>query len=87
MKKREYDMPERVWPKCAVYGCGFQAECAMYGPDAEMVPGGYYCHEHALGCIREYAEKLHESWIIRPLVDSTQNVGNLSDVPTSGDKP
>jgi hypothetical protein len=53
--------------------CSNEVEVELCAPDG--IAWGRMCRKHAVECVEEYAEKLHESWTIREVV---QNVGTYA---------
>ncbi len=47
--------------------CEKKAVGKLVCPDGRDCPGAYKCQEHADAVIKEYQEKLHETWTLRPL--------------------
>jgi len=47
---------------CSIHGCRDAVVGWMYAPDDTPVPGGAMCKKHGERAVKEYAEKLNESW-------------------------
>lgn len=63
----------RIVEVAAADRCTDAATVWLCSPDGERVPGSWLCHYHAEAAIREYAAKLGEAWMARPIDD----LGNL----------
>lgn len=48
--------------------CPRKAEFMLVHPDGGVVPGGYECRQHGEAAVKEYAEKLGETWTLEPIV-------------------
>ena len=63
-RPREIPKVRPPYAMCMTFRCPNPVVGALVPPCLHMIPGGWSCQSCADRCIKEYAEKLGETWVI-----------------------